>query len=106
MIAMSAISTLLRCYMAGRSCATRRCATLRSANGIAATRRAGGVELSKSSEEHACHSRTQWDAMTEATSAGKFRATRLALLISVRYGPRTGAGTWAIYKLAELSQHR
>jgi hypothetical protein len=58
-----------------------------------------------------CRGRTQWDAMAEATSQGRFRATRLALLIFVRYWPSTGAGALTVamaYKLiAEvLSHHR
>jgi hypothetical protein len=49
--------------------------------------------------------RTQWDAMTEVTGEGRFRATRLALLIFVRYWPRTGAGAGGLvlaYKLIEV----
>jgi hypothetical protein len=63
---------------------------------------AGGTGPGKPGDERACHGRTQWDAMTEATSAGRFRATRLALLISVRYGLRSGAAAWAICRLIEV----
>jgi len=55
------------------------------------------------------HGRTQWDAMAEVTSNGKFRSTRLAFLILIRYGPRTSAGAGVLalaYKLIEiLGQH-
>lgn len=61
-------------------------------------------------DEFRGHGRSQWDAMTEAISEGRFRGTRLALLILVRYGPRTGAGaliTTLAYKLtvAVLGHH-
>jgi hypothetical protein len=36
--------------------------------------------------------RTQWDAMTEVTKHGKWNATRMALLIFVRYMPRSAVG--------------
>lgn len=52
--------------------------------------------------------RNQWDAMTEVTSHGKWNATRLALLIFVRYAPRSAAGaalTDAALRLAELLAH-
>lgn len=47
-------------------------------------------------DESPGHGRTQWDAMTEATSGGRFRATKLALLIFVRYSPRTSAGALTV----------
>jgi hypothetical protein len=37
-------------------------------------------------------SRTQWDAMTEVTNSGNWNATRMALLILARYGPRSAVG--------------
>lgn len=46
--------------------------------------------------------------MAEVTSVGKFRAMRLALLIFVRYWPRTavGGGTLFVgYKLIEMLGH-
>jgi hypothetical protein len=64
------------------------------------------------SEPHKCSAasetvqgRTQWDAMTEATRHGKWNATRLALLIFVRYAPRSAAGAVlvdAALRLVEL----
>ncbi|MGH3273422.1 MAG: hypothetical protein ACRDNZ_03745 [Streptosporangiaceae bacterium] len=54
------------------------------------------------------YGRTQWDAMSEATGQGRFRATRLALLIFVRYWPRTSAGAGGLvlaYKLIEVLSH-
>lgn len=54
------------------------------------------------------HGRTQWDAMVEATSEGRFRTTRLAMLIFVRYWPTTGIGggtLFAVYKLIETLSH-
>jgi hypothetical protein len=52
--------------------------------------------------------RTQWDAMTEVTSNGNWNATRMALLIFVRYAPRSAVGaalTDAALRLAELFAH-
>jgi hypothetical protein len=52
--------------------------------------------------------RTQWDAMTEVTSHGKWNATRMALLIFVRYAPRSAAGTAlveAAMRLVEIVSH-
>jgi hypothetical protein len=52
--------------------------------------------------------RTQWDAMTEVTSTGKWNATRMALLIFVRYAPRSAAGAAladATLRLAALLVH-
>ena len=46
--------------------------------------------------------------MAEVTSEGRFRATRMALLIFVRYWPRTGAGAGGVvlaYKLIEVLSH-
>lgn len=80
------------------------------ADRAAASRNAtGGAGPTMSDDEYRGHGRTQWDAMAEATSEGKFRATRLALLMSVRYWPRTGAGALIMtlaYKLIEVLSHR
>jgi hypothetical protein len=57
-------------------------------------------------DEYRGHGRTQWDAMTEAISGGSFRATKLALLIFVRYGICTAAGLVLVYKIIEMiGQH-
>lgn len=57
--------------------------------------------------EYRGHGRTQWDAMTEAVSGGRYQATKLALLMFVRYGPWTGAGLALAYTLiAVVGQHR
>ena len=57
-------------------------------------------------DEYRGHGRTQWDAMTEAVSGGRFRAAKLALLIFVRYGICTAAGLALVYKIIEtIGQH-
>jgi len=43
-------------------------------------------------DAQAIRGRTQWDAMAEVTSHGKWNATRMALLIFVRYTPRSAVG--------------
>jgi hypothetical protein len=54
------------------------------------------------------HGRTQWDVMAEAISEGQSQTAKLALLIFVRYWPRTGIGggtLFVIYKLIETLGH-
>ena len=49
---------------------------------------------SRAGDEHKAkhrHGRTQWDAMMEAIGDSRFRATKLAILIAVRYWWRAGA---------------
>jgi hypothetical protein len=46
--------------------------------------------------------------MAEATSEGRFRTTRLAMLIFVRHWPTTGIGSgtlFVVYKLIETLSH-
>lgn len=52
--------------------------------------------------------RTQWDAMAEVTNDGKWRATKMALLIFVRYAPRSALGAVlveAAMRLIEAVSH-
>ena len=72
---------------------------------VLASRATGSTEHRKSVDEYRGHGRTQWDAWTEATSDGKFRVTRLALLMSVRYWPRAGVGVLAYQIIKMLSHH-
>jgi hypothetical protein len=43
------------------------------------------------------HGRTQWDAMTEAAGTGPWRAAKLAVLIAVRYWPRSWLAAGAVW---------
>lgn len=65
----------------------------------------GSTGHKKPVDEYRGHGRTQWDAMTEAISKDRFRATRLALLMSVRYGPPNAALVTLAYKLIEMLGH-
>jgi hypothetical protein len=60
-------------------CGRRQCATV-----------ADGIKCP--ADARAVRGRTQWDAMAEVTSHGKWNASRMALLIFVRYGPRSAVG--------------
>jgi hypothetical protein len=67
----------------------------------------GSTEPNAVHDECQRHGRTQWDAMTEAIRGEKFRVGKLAILIFVRYGLRTGAVSVLAYKLIEIAgQHR
>jgi hypothetical protein len=51
--------------------------------------------------------RTQWDAMIEAIGVGRLRASKLALLIFIRYGLSSGVALTLAYELiAEIGHHR
>ena len=52
--------------------------------------------------------RTQWDAMAEVTNHGKWNATRMALLVFVRYAPRSALGAAlveVVMRLIEILGH-
>lgn len=51
------------------------------------------------------YGRTQLDAMAEAIAGGKFRATKLALLMLVRYWPQAGLGALAVTLLCKMLGH-
>lgn len=57
----------------------------------------------------ATQGRTQWDAMTEVSNRGGWNATRMALLIFVRYAPRSAVGAAlmeaAMRMIETLSHH-
>jgi hypothetical protein len=65
------------------------------------------LEPNTAGDEYRGHGRTQWDAMTEAISGGRFRTAKLSLLIFVRYRICTAAGSVLVYKIIEMiGQHR
>jgi hypothetical protein len=52
----------------------------------------GTTSLKRPADVRAVQGRTQWDAMTEVTKQGEWNASRMALLILARYGPRSAVG--------------
>lgn len=55
-------------------------------------RHAAAVDNEQHAGSREMRGRTQWDAMAEVTNHGKWNATRMALLIFVRYAPQSALG--------------